>query len=102
VEECLRGVCMQKHYPQYFWSYITCRSKNILSSWWEDCISDADATKIKACAKSEEGIALLKENISMNKDLNILFGPAYLVDNQEVFGTQGVPKRQELKKFLKR
>lgn len=102
VEECLRGVCVAKYYPEYFYSYITCRAKNINSSWWEDCLGNYDAGKIRACARSAEGNNLLAENAALNKELRIMFGPAYLVNNQEVFSTQGAPKKDELKKVLRR
>jgi len=102
VEEYLRGVCIQKYYPQIFWDYITCRSKNINSSWWEDCLSKFDSLKIKDCARGQEGAGLLRDNISLNKEIKVLFGPTYLLDNQLVFGTQGVPTKEEFKKIIKR
>ncbi len=102
IEEYLRAVCVQKYYPRYFFDYITCRSQNINSSWWEDCLSKADAARIRSCARSQEGAGLLRENISLNKELGIMFGPTYIVDNQEIFSTQGVPDKEEFKKILGR
>jgi len=102
VEEYLRCVCTEKYYPQRFWDYISCRVKNINSSWWDDCLAEPDINKIKTCAQGEEGKALLKENISLNKELQVMFGPAYLLDNQEIFGTQGVPPKEDFRKILKR
>jgi hypothetical protein len=102
VEECLRAVCVQKYYPKILWDYITCRSQNSTSSWWEDCLGELDAGRIKACARAEEGKTLLKENIAVNREIQALYGPTYLLDNQQVFGTQGVPTKEELKKILKR
>lgn len=102
VEECLRSVCVQKYYPEYFREYISCRAKNINSSWWEDCLTKYNSDRIRACARSQEGLLLLKENISLNKDLQVMFGPAYLVDNQQIFATQGVPSKEELRKIIKR
>jgi len=102
VEEYLRAVCVQKNYPGYFWDYITCRTKSISSSWWEDCAAYLDANKIKTCAKSSEGNSLLRENINLNKELQIISGPTYLVDNQEIFGSNGVPSKEELRKIIKR
>jgi hypothetical protein len=102
VEEYLRGVCVQKYYPEKFWDYLTCRAKNIHSSYWEDCLAQADATKIKNCARGAEGVSLLKENINLNKDLQISSGPTYLLDNQIIFASQGVPDKEEFKKILKR
>ena len=102
VEECLRAVCVEKYEPQKFWDYISCRAKSIQSSWWEDCLKDRDIDKIRICSRGEEGIGLLKENISLNQELQIMFGPTYLLDNQEVFGSQGVPSKEDLKKILKK
>ena len=102
VEEYLRGVCMQKYYPKAFWDYIACRAKNINSSWWEDCLGASDAGIIKACARSDEGKDLLRQNIGLNKEIHALFGPTYLVDNRQAFSTQGVPKKDDFKKIFKR
>lgn len=101
VEEYLRGVCVQKYYPQDFFDYISCRAKNIKSSWWEDCAVKMDANKLKVCARGAEGVGLLNENIRLNKEIQIMVGPAYFVDNQQIFGIQGVPTKEELKKILK-
>jgi hypothetical protein len=102
VEEYLRASCIEKYYPQAFWDYLSCRAKNINSSWWQDCAADLDSAKIISCAKSQEGKELLGENIAMNKELQVMFGPTYLLDNQEVFGTEGTPTKEELKKIIKR
>ncbi len=102
IEESLRGVCVQKYYPDAFWNYIGCRAKNINSSWWEDCLGSADSAKIRTCAKGEEGKELLRQNISLTKELQVMLGPTYLVDNVEIFASKGAPTREELKKTLKR
>jgi len=102
VEEYLRGVCVQKYYPQKSWDYFICRAKNINSSWWEDCLPEADALKIRTCAKGPEGAELLRENIALNKELQVMFGPSYLLDNYQIFSTHGVPAKEELRKVIKR
>jgi hypothetical protein len=102
AEEDLRAVCVQKHYPDSFWNYITCRAAKIESSWWEDCAAKMDINKIKSCAKSDEGRSLLKENSKLAGELKIMFGPAYLFDNQNIFATKGAPSKEELKKIIKR
>lgn len=99
VEDYLRAVCVEKYFPEYFWDYIGCRAKNISSSWWEDCASGLDTNKIKNCTQCEEGKMLLRENISLNKELAVMFGPTYLLDNQEVFSSRGVPAKEEFKKL---
>ncbi|MFH1441227.1 MAG: hypothetical protein ABIH18_04220 [Candidatus Omnitrophota bacterium] len=101
VEENLRCACMQKYYPEHFWDYIICRAHNIQSTWWEDCSAGVDTAKIKYCAQSEEGKSLLKENISLNKEIDVMFGPAFLFDNNQAFVSQGLPTKEELRKIFK-
>jgi len=100
VEEYLRAVCVQKYHPQAYWNYIICRTEKFNSSWWEDCAFGLDAQKIKSCAQSAEGRGLLKENTRLNKELGILFGPTYLLHNQEIFVSQGLPSQDELKEII--
>lgn len=109
VEEYLRSVCVQKYYPANFWDYISCRGKSINTSWWQDCLpagqaglDKLDTDKVSMCARGEEGKGLLRGNISLNNELQIIFGPAYLLDNQEIFASQGVPAKEEFKKIIKR
>jgi hypothetical protein len=101
IEEDLRAVCVQKYYPDRFWDYITCRVKNIGSSWWDDCAVKIDLNKIKSCARGQEGLALLRNNISLAKESKIMFGPTYLIDNQQIFSSKGAPAKKELKRLLK-
>jgi hypothetical protein len=102
VEESLRAVCVQKYYPKESWDYLICRSKNIHSSYWEDCLSGLAAQSVKTCARGAEGIELLRENTNLNKQLQISNGPSYLLDNREIFASRRVPNKEELRKILKR
>jgi len=102
IEEYLRGVCVQKYYPQKFWDYLICRAKNISSSWWEDCLNETDVLKIKTCARDSEGALLLKENIVLNKEVQVMFGLNYLLDNYQMFSSRGVPNKEELRKIIKK
>ncbi len=102
VEECLRSLCLQKYYPEKFWDYITCRAKNIKSSWWEECAVGVDTAKIKSCATGTEGVFLLEENTALNNQLKVMFGPTYLMDNQQIFSSSGALTEEELKKIFKK
>ncbi|MBU4252291.1 MAG: hypothetical protein KKC39_01420 [Candidatus Omnitrophica bacterium] len=102
VEEYLRAACVQKYYPEKFWDYLICRSRNIQSSYWEDCLSGLDSSGVKSCARGVEGINLLKENISLNKQLQIPSETSCLLDNQEIFSFRGVLGKEEFRKILKR
>ncbi len=100
IEEYLRAVCVQKYYPGLFYNYISCRAKNFDSSWWDECLQDADLGPVKSCALGAEGSDLLKANIALNRELEIANGPTYLLDNQEIFGSVKVPKKEEFRKIL--
>lgn len=100
VEEYLRSACVQEYYPQKFWDYILCRAKEPRTSWWPQCLDSNDTEKISSCARGETGERLLRENIRLNKELQILLGPTYLLDNREVFSSQGPPSKQELDDIL--
>lgn len=102
VEEYLRSVCVQKYYPQIFWDYITCRAESISSSWWDNCLQGTDTDNIKICAQGEEGRSLLKENIGLNRQVKVMFGTTYLLNNREIFGFIKTPAKDELKKIIER
>jgi hypothetical protein len=102
VEECLRALCVREYYPQFFWDYLSCRSSNADSSWWEDCLGNYRPEKISLCARNQEGRRFLKENIALGRELDVMLGPTYLLDNQEIFSTKGTPSKEQLRKILKR
>ena len=101
LEEDLRAVCVQRHYPESFWKYIECRASSLDSSWWDYCAPGLDAHTIKTCAQGEEGKELLRGNIALSKEISVATSPAYLVDNQEIFSSQGAPVKQALQKVIK-
>ncbi len=100
TEEYLRAVCVKKYYPGLFYNYISCRARNIDTSWWDDCLVDVDVSAVKTCAQGAEGKDLLKENIALSRELQIANGPTYLLDNEEIFGSAKVPKKEDFRKIL--
>ena len=103
LEEDVRQLCLKKHNPDKFWDYALCRSRSQESTWWDICAEGLgiEPKVIKGCSLSEEGFSLLSENISLNKELEISSGPAYLSENNRIFATKGAPKVEELEKILK-
>lgn len=101
-EEDLRHLCVKKYYPDKFWDYASCRANAQDSSWWDNCSEPIgiETAVIKKCAFREEGVSLLRENISLNKELDIVGGPTLLVNNIEVFALINVPKLEELEKII--
>lgn len=102
LEEDLRQVCLRRHYPDKFWDYVLCRARNQESSWWDLCAAqfNIDSQAIKKCGLSGQGIDYLRENIALNKELEISGGPTFLVNNYEVFVVKGVPGLKDLEKRL--
>jgi hypothetical protein len=103
IEEYKRSICIMTHYPDVWWDYILCRSDNIDSSWWDDCINnqDWDLGLIRDCSRSEEANALLRKNIKLTEELKISYGPLILLNNQEIFGITDKTSVSELKKIIK-
>jgi hypothetical protein len=102
VEEDLRAVCVQKYYPDIFFRYLSCRSRNINSSWWDDCLEGSDIDRVKVCARGEEGALLLEANSKINSEIKVMFGPTYLLDNKVIFSSKGVPAKEDLEKIIKK
>ncbi len=61
-----------------------------------------DTQVIKDCATAAEGKNLLRENIVLNKELEIMNGPTYLLDNREIFASVEVPTKEEFRKIIKK
>ena len=101
VEESKRSLCVQKYYPEYFFDYMVCRVKDMSNPKPETCLAKFDVNKISTCSKGSEGESLLKENIKLTRELQIMTGPVYLVDNQNIF-IMPESKEEELKKLIKR
>lgn len=102
LEEDIRQVCVRHYYPLKFWDYALCRAQNQESSWWDLCAEQfgINAAAIKKCSISQEGVGYLRENTSLNKELEVANGPTFLVNNYEVFSAKGVPKLEDLEKRL--
>lgn len=100
TEEMLRCVCVKKYYPGLFWNYLTARSRNMRSAWWEDALGAVDPAPVRACARSAEGRQLLEANTALAGELGITAGPAYVMDNREIFSSKQVPRKEELRTMI--
>jgi len=103
VEEYLRCACIDRYYPDKLQNYLSCRLADVESAWWDDCLVSLgiDSAKIKTCAQSQEGRDSLKGLIKLTQEFEIVFGPTFVINNQEVFGSQGTPTLEELEKLFK-
>ncbi len=88
IEEDIIAACVEKYYPKKFIDYLACRLLNIQSLWWEDCLTQngINIKKIKKCARSKEGQKLLEKKVKLSQELNIQYGPLFLLNNIEIFG----------------
>ena len=102
IEEYLRSACINKYYPDKLRYYLSCRLSDIESSWWDDCVSKfgMDPGIIKGCAQTQEGKILLREFIKLTQELEVVFGPTFLVNNKEIFSSEGVPSVEELEELF--
>ena len=103
LEEDLRSVCVYHYYPRKIYDYLMCRQKDILSSWWDNCLisNEIPPSKIKKCASSSEAQTLLRKNISLGENLGISTGPYILLENQEIFGINDKTSIEELESLIK-
>ena len=103
LEEDIRQVCVKRYQPDKFWDYALCRAKHQESTWWDACAEQfgIEAPAIKKCGRSSEGMNLLKENIQLNKDLEVSRGMAFLVNNTNIFMISKTPPLDEWEKILK-
>ena len=85
------------------WYYLSCRLLDIESSWWDDCVTKfgMDSGVIKGCAQTEEGKTLLREFIRLTQELEVVFGPTFVINNKEIFSSEGVPSVEELEELFK-
>lgn len=102
LEEDIRQACVQHYHPDKFWDYALCRARNQESSWWDLCAEQFSISPrtIKKCSLSQEGIGYLRENTSLNRELEVANGPTFLLNNYEVFSAKGIPKVEDLEKRL--
>lgn len=102
-EEDLRSICVMNKYPDKLWDYLSCRVKNIQSSWWDSCLYSCgmNINLIKQCSNSSEGMSLLLDNVSLSSELSIRASGVFLLDNQEIFSTVKTPKKEELERIIK-
>ncbi len=80
AKEDLRQACINKYYPDKYWSYLDAFNQACYPSWQNNAVFDScrknttatlsiDSTKIDTCALGSEGIALLKsDEAASNKD----------------------------------
>ncbi|MCK9572755.1 MAG: hypothetical protein M0Q96_05755, partial [Candidatus Omnitrophica bacterium] len=101
IEANLRAVCAQKYFPQDFRNDLLCQAKNFNLKHKKNCFSKEKEAKISACLASDESRNLLMENISLAKELQVVYSSTYLLENRDIFYVNVIPKEEELENLLK-
>jgi glutaredoxin len=97
AKEDLRQLCIAKYYPQKLWPYLMdvnaqCYPVYKNATQLEFCQKNVTATrgidnqKIETCAYGSEGIALLKADEAITKNLKITGSPTLIMNGQKYVG----------------
>ena len=91
LEEALRLIAIERHFPDKLYLYIKQRGSNYSSSYWQDFVKDAgvDPDKIKELAAGKDAIAELKSNSDSFKDFEVRTDIAFVRNNQELLLVTG-------------
>lgn len=97
--EDLRQICINKYYPEEFWSYLktfneNCYTKRGNATMLSSCRKNTDATlsldsaKIDTCSEGEEGLGLLKtDEIATVKD-GAMASPTLVINGVKYSGAR--------------
>ena len=102
IHEDMIFACVEKKYTDKALDYGLCRTQNIDSLWWSDCLidNDIDPAIIKKWAKTDEGAQLLQEKIKLSEELQISYSPLFLLENVEIFGVTAQTTSDEILNLL--
>ncbi|MFC1704523.1 hypothetical protein ACFL1E_07090 [Candidatus Omnitrophota bacterium] len=103
LEEDKRALCIIDRFPEATWNYLLCRAENIKTGEWNTCASEAgiDINVVTECVDSKQGNDLLRKNSKLPEELKILYGPLFLLNNQEIFGVRSTTSVEELEQIVK-
>ncbi len=100
VEEDLRQVCVVKYYNSKLFDYLVCigASSTNSASIWEKCATDngIDAAKIGNCSTSDEGVALLRDNIKLSNSMGIYSSPTFILNNSTIFNSVSAEQMRQV------
>ncbi|MEA3378772.1 MAG: hypothetical protein U9Q69_03975 [Nanoarchaeota archaeon] len=86
VNENMRQLCIQKHFPEGLVDYLSCQNKDIMSADknWERCAgqNDIDVKLIKDCFNTGEGYNLLRESFKASEEIGALGSPTIYLNGE--------------------
>lgn len=102
-EEIRMALAVKKAQPDKFFAYVAKRLTDIRNNPWTDSLEalSIDYNKIKDVAKSKNVDKMVEDNDKLISELNINYGNAILVNNNQIFAIFNV-KPEDLKKLFRR
>ncbi|MFC1594750.1 hypothetical protein ACFL38_05425 [Candidatus Omnitrophota bacterium] len=103
VEEAQQALCVMKAYPQQWWDYVFCRLDSLKGNETKDCFAavGVEQRPVEQCVQSDEADDLLRNNIKLVDELELTYGPLFLLNNQEIFGVVKQTTIKELQRIVK-
>jgi len=88
INEEILYACVTEYSPQKTWDYLSCRTQDIHSLFWQDCLeqSGIDTVEIEKCARANKNGELLSGKVKLAGELNIFYSSLFLLENVEIFG----------------
>jgi hypothetical protein len=101
LDEVKMALAVKQVYPDKFSDYIDLRAKESANIRGQDSLKKIgiDLQKIKKIAQSAQFDSVVKDNMELSKQLDIVDGNVMLVENQKVFRVFKVEKEQ-IRKLL--
>ena len=89
---------MNKYFPQRTWDYLLCRTQDIHSLFWQDCLVKNGITpaEIEKCARDDKNREFLSGKVKLAGELNIFYSSLFLLENVEIFGAGPETTVQEI------
>ncbi len=91
VQEDMRQLCAEKHFPKPYLDYILERNKNISDPNWQDVAkrTGLDPKVIDQCTGGAEGATLMAENLKAHNARGANSSPTIDIDGTAFTGTRG-------------
>jgi len=98
INEEILYACVNKYSPQKTWDYLSCRTKDIHSLFWQDCLvqNGINAGEIEKCVRDNKSREFLSEKVKLAGELNIFYSSLFLLENVEIFGAGPEITAQEI------
>lgn len=85
AQENLRQICIREEQPTKYWPYVSCQMKSSGTESACEQSTGIDSAKLSACVLDpQRGIAYAKQDISLDKQYNILGSPTLVINGVQI------------------